>query len=458
MGRMGIALSEGIGCGSNAPNGCPEGTATGRGCVCIQAASQPLEHDTMAIEQTIRSFATNLLTYGASEVASKASRLLVVIVVARTLDLTEVGIAAAAMAAADILKSLTENGVVQRIIAARDRELEATCATASRIFWVWCISLFLLQAAVAGVMYAWGSSTTLTLLVLILGAEFLFMPAGLVQVALAMRAGKLKQTAAIAGSQVVGANLLAAAIVFVWPSAIALLLPRLLSAPIWLVAVRRLHPWSRDRSAGFAPLRPFVIYGRSVLGTELVKAIRLQADKIVVGMTLGGEALGLYFMAFNAGLSLSNAFTMAFATVLFPTLSQSSNQAQALRHSICVALCLITPVIVLQALAAPYYVPILLGADWAHISGIVSILCLVAIPTTLWTATAGWLRANNRPEVELMVTIALALATVANTFALAPFGLTAVATGYACVTTVIFVIAAWPGLRTAFFPQTFQEA
>ena len=411
----------------------------------------------MATDQTFRTFAANLLSYGASEVASKASRLLVVIVVARTLDLTEVGIAAAAMAAADILKSLTENGVVQRIIAAKDRELEATCATASRIFWVWCISLFVLQAAVAGIMYAWAADTTLALLVLILAAEYLFMPAGLVQVALAMRAGKLKQTAAIAGTQVVGANMMAAAVVFVWPSAIALLLPRLLSAPIWLIAVRRLHPWTRDTSAGFAPLRPFLVYGRSVLGTELVKAIRLQADKIVVGMTLGGEALGLYFMAFNAGLSLSNAFTTAFATVLFPTLSQTTNQSQALRHSLGIALCVITPVIVFQAIAAPIYVPILLGPDWAQISGIVSILCLVAIPTTLWTATAGWLRANDRPDVELKVTFVLALATVANTFALSPLGLNVVATGYACVTTLVFVIAAWPGLRTAFFPATLQE-
>lgn len=411
----------------------------------------------MSVDHTYRTLAANLMSYGASEVASKASRLLVVIVVARTLDLAEVGVAAAAMAAADILKSLTENGVGQRIIAARDRDLAATCATASRIFWAWCLSLFVLQGAVAAFLFASGGSTTLVVLVLVLGLEYLFMPAGLVQVALAMREGKLKQTATIAGAQIVGANLMAAVLVLVWPSAIALLLPRLLSAPIWLVAVRRLRPWTRDTSAGFAPVRPFYIYGRSVLGTELVKAIRLQADKIVVGLAMGGEALGLYFMAFNAGLSLSNAFTVAFSAVLFPTLSRTRDQAVALRNSICVGLGLISPVILLQALAAPVYVPILLGEDWAGIANIVSILCLVAIPTTLWTATAGWLRANERPEVELYVTLGLAIATVANTLILAPFGLTAVAVGYACVTTLVFVIASWPGVRVAFFTPRLQE-
>lgn len=406
------------------------------------------------MHSTFRSSALigNLMAYGASEVASKASRLIVVMAVARTLDLGQIGVAATAMAAGDILKSLTENGVGQRIIAARDDALEAVCATAHRIFWGWCVGLFAIQAAIAAGFWLTGGSVTLSLLILLLGAEYLFMPAGLVQVALAMRAGKLRRTASIAGAQVVGANLMSVLLVLVWPSALALILPRLLSAPIWLVAVRRLHPWSRDAAAGFAPLRPFVSYGWAVLGVELVKALRLQADKLIVGLLMGSKALGLYFMAFNAGLSLSNAFTVAFATVLFPHLTQTADRNAALRGSFLIGLGLIGPVVILQALAAPYYVPVLLGDDWAGIGDIVSILCLVAIPTTLWTAAAGWLRANDRPQVELAVTVALAAGVVANTVLLAPLGLTVVATGYAVTTTVIFVAASLPALRAAFFP------
>ena len=74
----------------------------------------------------------NLAAYGASEVASKASRLLVVIAVARSLELTEIGLAAAAFVAGDVLKAVTENGVGQRIIAAKDDQLDAICATAPR--------------------------------------------------------------------------------------------------------------------------------------------------------------------------------------------------------------------------------------------------------------------------------------------------------------------------------------
>jgi lipopolysaccharide exporter len=398
----------------------------------------------------------NLMAYGASEVASKISRLFVVVAVARTLELTEIGIAATAIAAGDILKALTENGVGQRIIAANDRDLASTCASANRIFWVWCLGLFFIQTFIAAAFYFYGGSVTLAALIFLLGVEYLFMPAGLVNVALAMREGKLKQTASIAGIQTVSANVLSVMLVLIWPSAIAMILPRVLSAPIWLIAVRRLHPWKMDTSTGFAPLRPFATYGWAVLGIEVVKAFRLQADKMVVGMTMGAEALGLYFMAFNAGLSLSNSFTVAFSTVLFPHLTQTNDKITALRNSLLVGVGFISPVVILQAIAAPIYVPLLLGEKWLEIAGIVSILCLIAIPTTIWATAAGWLRANNRPEIELMVTIALAVGIVLNTILLAPLGLTYVAYGYASIASLIMIGASVPTIKTAFSTRRLQ--
>ncbi|KIN64484.1 Polysaccharide biosynthesis protein [Sulfitobacter noctilucicola] len=407
----------------------------------------------MPFSDATKSLATNLIAYGASEVAAKASRLLVVVAVARTLDLTQIGIAASAMAAGDLLKALTENGVGQRIIAASDDTLEETCTTARRIFWVWCLGLCVLQTLIAGAMYFSGGSVMLSGLILLMGLEYLFMPAGLVQVALAMRAGKMRQTAAIGGTQVVGANLLSIMLVLIYPSAIALILPRVLSAPIWLFAVRALHPWNPKSGITPAPLRPFITYGWAVLGIEVVKVLRLQGDKIVVGLTMGPQALGLYFMAFNAGLSLSTAFATAFSTVLFPHLSQSSDPAAAMRQSIIVGLSLIAPVVILQSALAPLYVPLLLGDGWDAVAPLVSILCLVAIPTTLWATAAGWLRVQGKPQVELWMTCALAAAVLVSTAVLAPLGLFAMAVGYLVVTSLLMVIGAFATLHTDLFPS-----
>ncbi|AUH33060.1 oligosaccharide flippase family protein [Paracoccus tegillarcae] len=396
--------------------------------------------------------AQNLFAYGASEIAAKASRLLVVISVARSLELSQIGVAAAALAAADILKSLTENGVGQKIISAPEAELPQTCATAHRIFWIWCLGLFIAQTGIGLALYATGASVELLILIVLLAGEYLFMPAGLVQTALAMRAGKLRQTAAISGAQVVGANMMSAVLALVWPSSLALILPRLLTAPFWLVAMRRLHPWRLDLSNGRAPLRPFIGFGWAVLGVELTKAMRLQADKLIIGSLMGAETLGLYFMAFNAGLGLANSFTVAFSTVLFPHLCSSSDKVLALRQSIVMALGLITPIVVMQALMAPYYVPILFGDGWDGIAEIVSLLCLVAIPTTLWSAAAGWLRASGHAHQEFWTTLAMTAALMLNTALMAPYGLHAVATGYAIVATVVMVIPSLPAVLMAFGP------
>ncbi len=391
-----------------------------------------------------------LLAYGASEVAAKVSRILVVVAVARTLELKEIGVAAVAMAASDIVKSFTENGVGQRIIAASNQELDQTCNTAHKIFWAWCLGLFVLQALLAAVVYATVGSAVLAALILLLAVEYLFMPGGLVQVALAMRRGAFKQTAAISGTQIVGANLMAVGLALVWANPLALVLPRVLTAPFWLLAQRRLHPWKPNAIAGFAPVKPFLNFGKSVLGTEIVKAIRLQADKVIVGAFMGPEVLGLYFMAFNAGLSIANSVSVALSTIVFPHLCKAQDKALALRQSITLPMLMVAPVVVLQAALAPLYVPVLFGNGWEDISTVVSILCIVAIPSTLWASAAGWYRANNRPDIELKVTIALTIALLVNVAALAPYGLTHVAAGYVTLTALILFSASAPAVALAF--------
>lgn len=393
------------------------------------------------------SFLGHLMAYCASEAATKLSRLGVVVVVARTLDLTEIGLAAAALATGDLLKSLTENGVNQRIIAAPQAALSGTCARAHQVNWLWCGGLFAVQSALAAGIWLGTGNALLAGMIVLLAGEYLFMPGGLVQCGLALRAGKLRRTAAIAGSQAVTANALSIALALLWPSALALVLPRLLTAPLWLIAMRRLHPWQPDPATPAAPLGPFLRFGGPILATELVKTARLHADKLLVGALLGPELLGAYFIAFNAGLSLATSFSTAFSAVLFPHLCASANRAHAVRDGLRLSLMIIAPVVVLQSLLAPWYVPLLLGPAHAALADLVAILCLVAIPTMLWTATAGWLRAEQYTARELRGTAILTAALLTSTALAAPFGLTALAWAYLATACVVMPVLSRPVLR-----------
>ena len=397
-------------------------------------------------------FLGNLMAYGASEVASKLSRLFVVVAVARTLGVEEIGLAAAALAISEIIKSLTENGIGQRIMAAVDADRDGVCQTAHRLFWIWCLALFGLQVAIGGAVGLL-SSPAVGWLIAVAALEYLFMPAGLVQAALAMREGKMKRTAAIAGVQIVSANVLSIVLAILFPSALVLVLPRVLTAPFWLVAMRRLRPWTPSKGVAFAPIKPFVTYGVSVLGVEIVKALRLHADKLVVGLLLGPEALGLYFMAFNAGLSLATSFVAAFGTVVFPHLCRSDDLATGTLRTAGLGVVVIAPVVLAQAYFAPVYVPYLLGPGWTQVAPVVSVLCLCALPLTVWTVVAARLRIQGRPQVEFLVTLGLTLGLTLGAIVAAPYGVLAMAQAYLLVTMAVLIPVSLPLIFTPAMPR-----
>ncbi|MCP1199068.1 oligosaccharide flippase family protein [Notoacmeibacter sp. MSK16QG-6] len=375
-----------------------------------------------ASTQLIRGF----LAYSASEFATKATRLIAVVALAHMLSPAEVGMVAAAMAIAEILKAFTENGVVQKIIAAPAGQLHSVARTAHRVFTFWCVGLFLLQLAMAYALHVISGETVAPLVLALMAGEYLFMPGGIVQCALAMREGRLSGTAAVAGAQNVAANLLLALIVVFWPDPLSVAAARLASAPIWLIGMRRLRPWVAQQDHTPAPIRPFLRFGSSILGIEFLKVLRLQADKLIVGALMGPEALGIYFFAINAGFGIANSFSVAFATVLFPHLCRSEQRRAVLRDALTLAMAVLFPVICLQALAAPIYVPIVFGDKWAGVAPLVSILCFAALPAIVWSATAQWLRAANRPDIELLGSAFIAAFTAAAIVLAAPYGLTTV--------------------------------
>lgn len=395
------------------------------------------------IAQSMRSpFLRGLASYSVGEIATKMSRLIAVIAMARMLTPSQVGIIAAAIAVAEILKALTENGVGQKIIAASKGEVDAVCKTAARLNLIWIGGLFALQNGVAYALYAYTGQTEAALVIALMSVEYLFMPAGVVQCALAMREGKLSGTAAVAGAQNVSANIFLAILVLFWPSPLAVAVSRIATAPIWLIGMRRLRPWKPTPSGAGAPLNGFVRFGTPIVGVELLKVVRLQADKLIIGSLMGTEVLGIYFFTINAGLGIANSFGIAFSTVLYPHLCAADDRARTLRRALGFTLALLTPVIVLQALAAPYYVPMVFGEKWADMADYVAILCFAALPGIVWAAAAQDLRARGRTDLELAYSAFIAVAVTGGIVVAAPYGYSAVIFTVLATTTVSQLVSA----------------
>ncbi len=382
------------------------------------------------LQPVLRGFAG----YASAELANRVVRLGAILVIARHTDAAMLGTAALALSLFELVRVLANVGIGQRIIVATADELEAICKTASRLFQALCAAVAMVQLGVAAIL-AWGFGLPEAgAMLAVLAAVYAFMPAGLVHIHLAMREGKLGATARIAATQAILDHVLTMALVVIWPSAWAIVLPKLLTAPVWTVLARRARPWAKSAAVAGAPVSEFRAFFGGVLGSEAMIALRGQADKLLIGALMGVKTLGIYYFAFGAGLGIAQSLVTAFGIVLFPNLASIADAQQRsarLRQATLAGLACLIPFAGLQALAAHLYVPLVFGEHWADAAPYVALLALSAIPLFLAAAVGAGLRADRRPGAEAAISCAATVAALGGLALGSQFSLAAACAGYA---------------------------
>ena len=343
--------------------------------------------------------------YGAAEMLGRVGRIGTTVVLARQLDSAELGVAAIALTLFELIRVLANHGLGQAVIRASAERLDATCATAGRLAWLLCIAVASLQLSLGTGMTVLQIGGEAGAMLAVLSGVYLVMAPGLVPVYLILRQGRLQVTARIGMAQVLADNLLTIILVLSGLGAWGEVLPKLLVAPIWLLAVRHSQPWRRNPAAGFVPYAELLRFAAPVLGSEILAAGRFNLDNLLVGAVLGVEALGLYYFVFNAGIGFSLSLTNALASILFPHFSAARERSGALREALDRAFRRIVPaiagLIALQAAAALVYVPIVFGARWEGAAGLVALLCASAITRPFAEAAAQAMRASGLGGLEL---------------------------------------------------------
>ncbi|MEO9461356.1 MAG: oligosaccharide flippase family protein [Marinomonas sp.] len=389
-------------------------------------------------------FIKGVLAYGSAEAFTRIVRLAAILVVSRQVSPEMLGTAALALSIFELIRVLANVGIGQRIIVAGDDEVEAISQTAHRLFWIVCSAVCALQLLTAALTWTIWQAGEAAAMLAVLSAVYLFMPAGLVQIFRAMRLHEMGATAQVAALQNGADCVLTLILVLIWPSAWAIVLPKVLTAPIWLILARRTFTWRADQAIAGAPYSAFRSFGPAILGSELLGAARLHGDKLLIGAMLGTEALGLYYFAFNAGLGIAQSFVAACNIVLFPHLAHqsSTNLEREFRASFFMGLAFLIPLVAAQALLAPYYVPVVFGEHWEAAAPYLAILSCAALPLYAGSLLGARHRASGNPYAE---TSLMALGTVAALLGLvigAKFSLAAACTGFGAGLAAVFLTAA----------------
>lgn len=376
-------------------------------------------------------FLKSLSWLATGELMVRVSRLLTTLILARYLSLQDYGLAALAVASAEVVRILAANGVGNLILKAEQAKLHIVTQT---VFWLNLmigIIMFGLQFFAAPFIAELYQAPILESLLRALSFSHLIYPFAMVQFNLLQRDSRMKEAGLIMGATVTLDNILCAVLALSGFGVWSVIWPKLFAAALWVVVINRRVHWLPRMQFCWNELKQARRYSGGVLMAECLKNGRNQFDMFILGRLLPPDIFGLYAFARNAGLGISLSLTNGFNTALLPKLCDARRAGEQLGKSyfasLTTAMKFIAPLILCQALLAPVYVPLLFGEQWAPASALIVALCLSAIPRMVFESASMYFRAADQLRSENQVALVFTALFCAVIAAASIFGAQAVA-------------------------------
>lgn len=345
-----------------------------------------------------------------SEGMARASRLITVIAMAALLSSTEFGIAVLAMACHEIFRVLMRTGAGQRVIQSTDAELVDLAPSAISVQWILLIFISLIQWLSADLIGKFYSSELLAELLKLMAISYLFYPLVSMRVFLLQRTNQIKYFSMASAIAVLSENLSCALLLVLGVGIYAVAWAKIIAAVVWIIAFSRADV--ARYSIGFNPEKVIELFrfSRNLLGTEAMKTLRSQIDLIIAGKLLSPELFGIYSFAKNAGVGFGQSLISAYTSVLYPHICQliRDNQSQQQHKSVFKITASVSVLFIAQSLCAPLYINFLFEEKWHECGYLVSLLCLVAVPSIFIDTECCILRAQRHLYKEF-VTITFTL-------------------------------------------------
>jgi O-antigen/teichoic acid export membrane protein len=193
----------------------------------------------------------------------------------------------------------------------------------------------------------------------------------------------------------------------------------------------------------FARVRGMLRYGLSMNGSKMLSYLSGNADNLIVGKVIGGQALGLYNMAFILGTMPTQKVTPIIYRISFPVLSRLQSDAEASRQyflsfSRYIGMCAAAAMFGLMIVADDFVLTVL-GQKWAPMIFPLRLLCGVGVLKALAVMLNVVLSARDRTGTLLVYCIA-ELAVLSAAFLIgARFGIGGVALGWLAAYPLLFL-------------------
>ncbi|MBD2022751.1 lipopolysaccharide biosynthesis protein [Leptolyngbya sp. FACHB-36] len=350
-------------------------------------------------------FIRNFGWMGGSEFFSRLSYVFTTVTLARCLTQYDYGLAAIVLTVNELMQVFTRMGIGVKIIQSDQEDFDALCNSAYWLNWCVFIALFITQCLASFGVARFYNDPQLILPICTIALIYLIVPISSIQASLVLKENRLKVTALTNTIQLTVGNLMAIGFALAGLGMWSIILPRVLSAPVWVYMFYTSHSWRPTSGFSTKYWGEILKFTKNVLGVQLLKALRNNIDYLLIGRFIGIEQLGIYFFAFNAGLGISLSIINAINSALFPHLCSLRSNWEKFRqqyfNSLKTIALILVPVVVLQASLASFYVPIIFGQKWIIAIPVLILICLSAIPRPFADAASNVIVAVGRPDIDL---------------------------------------------------------
>ncbi len=330
-------------------------------------------------------FIRNAGWLGLAELANRIFRLGTTVTLARMFSPKDYGLMAIVYIVIEFSSLFTlDRGITAKIVQADDKDIQTICNTSYWINWILCISILILQCIAAfPIAYFYGNQD-LILPICCVGLVYLIFPIFIVQGALIERDNRLRIKAIGNAGQSFLGNVITVILALLGMGVWSIVWAMVLSNVVWIFIYYKNSSWRPPKSFNLDKWQEITNFGKNIIAVEFLTRLRMNLDYLIVGKFLGINELGLYYFAFNAGSGITMNIVKTLIAPLFPHLCAVRKSYQNFRQrylsSVKTIATIVVPIVLLQAAAAPFYVPIIFGQKWTGAIPILVLICLSVIP------------------------------------------------------------------------------
>nr|WP_075012595.1 lipopolysaccharide biosynthesis protein [Geodermatophilus obscurus] len=236
----------------------------------------------------------------------------------------------------------------------------------------------------------------------------------------------------------------------------ALVAQQIVQGTVVLVLVAASGRWVPGRPRRGVGLGPLVRFGSGLTGTHLVHYLGNNLDNLVLGLTAGPAALGVYNRGFQLLMTPLNQLRSPATTVAVPVLSRLQDDlgraGDYLRRSQLALGFTLVAAMGLAAGAAGPLVEVVLGDRWAQVAPVLALLAVAGSAQTL-SFVGYWVYLSRGLAGALFRYTLLTMALKAVCIAVGSrHGVVGVAAGYATAAVLEWPLSLWWLSRTTVIP------